>query len=166
MKIIINYLYYDLGKSDNNPTICISSNKIPDEWKIAFATPVLKPKAPKSSLDSYRPISVITPITKVFEMIIEKQIRTYIEAKNMLNDAQFGFRKRWSCELAIDNIVVSWKISHDLKKFIIALFLDLSKAFDTVQNQLIIEKLVFYNFSNNSIELIKNYLSNRFNIVK
>lgn len=40
--------------------LCISKNRIPDQWKIAYVTPVLKPKAPKSSLDSYRPISVIT----------------------------------------------------------------------------------------------------------
>ena len=106
--------------------LCISTNVIPDEWKVSFVTPVLKPKSPKSSLDSYRPISVITPIAKVFEMIIEQQIRTYLEANSMLHDAQFGFRKGRSCELAINTIVDSWKFSLDLKKLIIALFLDLS----------------------------------------
>ena len=90
-------------------------------------------------------------------MIIEQQIRTYLESNGMLHDAQFGFRKGRSCELAINTIVDSWKFSLDLKKLIIALFLDLSKDFDTVDHKLLLEELAYYNFSSNSISLIKNY---------
>ena len=58
-------------------------------------------------------------------MIIEQQIRTYLEANGMLHDAQFGFRKGRSCEFIVD----SWKVFLDLKKLIIGLFLDFFKAF-------------------------------------
>ena len=55
--------------------LCISTNQIPSEWNVAYVTPVLKPKSLKSSLDSYRPISVITPIAKIFERLLDTQIR-------------------------------------------------------------------------------------------
>ena len=146
--------------------LCISTNQIPSEWKVAYVTPVLKPKSLKSSLDSYRPISVITPIAKIFERLLDTQIRDYLESNFLLHDNQFGFRKSRSCELALNTIISSVKHSLDDKDNVVAVLLDLSKAFDTVDHVLMLHKLHLFGFSPSSIALIKDYLSNRFNITK
>ena len=91
--------------------LCIKSGKIPDEWKISFVNPKPKPKTYKASIENYRPISVISPIAKLFEMCIDTQIRDYFES-NLLHDNQFGFRKNRSCELALNTILNSWRLSY------------------------------------------------------
>ena len=120
--------------------LCIKSGKIPDEWKISFVTPIPKPKTNKALIENYRPISVISPIAKLFEMCIDTQIRDYFESNNLLHDNQFGFRKNRSCELALNTILNSWRQHLDNHLNLIAAFLDLSKAFGTVDHQLLIRK--------------------------
>ena len=109
--------------------LCISTNQIPSEWKVAYVTPVLKPKSLKSSLDSYRPISVITPIAKIFERLLDTQIRDYLESNLLLHDNQFGFRKSRSCELALNTIISSVKHSLDDKDNVFAVLFDLIHYF-------------------------------------
>jgi hypothetical protein len=139
----------------------LAFSKIPDEWKIAFITPIYKNKGSKADLDNYRPISVIPPIAKVFETLIADQIYKYFENQNILSDCQFGFRKNSSCELALNTMIQEWRDSLDIEKHVIALFLDLSKAFDTINHMLLIRKLEHYNFSIEAVNLIKDYLKNR-----
>jgi hypothetical protein len=80
-----------------------------------------------------------------------------------LSDSQLGFR---SCELALNSIFNSWKLSLDIKHNVITILIDFFKAFDTVDHSLLLKKLFFYNFSRKSTSLIKSYLSNRFTITK
>ena len=89
------------------------------------------------------------------------KIYEYLEFNNLLHSSQFGFRKSRSCELALNSMVEEWRTSLDSKKEVISMFLDLSKAFDTVDHQLLIHKLKFYNFKSPLIKLIENYLTNR-----
>ena len=93
-------------------------------------------------------------------------MRDYLESNSLLHDSQFGFRKFRSCELALNTIVSSVKHSLDNKDNVIVVLLDLSKAFDTVDHVLMLHKLAFYGFSPESVALVKDYLSNRFNITK
>lgn len=145
---------------------CIELSSVPDEWKITYVTPVPKPKGSKSNPNNYRPIAVASPIAKCFESLISSQIKNYFELNNLFSDTQFGFRENKSCELALNTMIDNWKFNLDSKKYVIGLFLDLSKAFDTVKHCLLLKKLSYYNFSSNTIKLIDNYLSNRYNIVK
>jgi retron-type reverse transcriptase len=93
-------------------------------------------------------------------------MRLYFESNKILTEEQAGFRTKRSCELIVNRIVDAWQLSLDAKENIIAIFLDLSKAFDTVNHSLLLEKLYYYNFSSNAINLIKHYLSNRFMLTK
>ena len=93
--------------------VCLDSDCVPNEWKISFITPIYKGKGSKSTLDNYRPISVLPPIDKVFESIIGEQIREFFESNDMLNDIQFGFRRFRSFELALNTMIDSWKLSLD-----------------------------------------------------
>ena len=84
----------------------------------------------------------------------------------MIHDSQFGFRSFRSCELALNSMVNNWKSELDKKNNVIAILLDLSKAFDTIDHSLLLKKLYYYNFSNESIQLLKSYLSDRYAITK
>ena len=141
--------------------LIIKTHTFPDEWKCAHISPIYKGKGSKSSLDNYRPISIIPPIAKLFESLIATKIYDYLENNNLIHSSQFGFRKSRSCELALNSMVEDWKKSLDSKKEVITMFLDLSKAFDTVDHQLLIHKLKFFKFKSSLIKLIENYLTDR-----
>ena len=141
--------------------LIIQTHTFPDEWKCAHITPIYKGKGSKSSIDNYRPISILPPIAKLFESMMATKIYEYLEFNNLLHSSQFGLRKSRSCELALNSMVEEWRTSLDSKKEVISMFLDLSKAFDTVDHQLLIHKLKFYNFKSPLIKLIENYLTNR-----
>ena len=141
--------------------ICIQKSEIPDEWKTSHITPIYKGSGPKSELNSYRPISVVSPIAKVFETLIAKRITYYFESNKILHDSQYGFRKGKSCEIALNTMLDQWREKIDKGSLVASIFLDLSKAFDTVDHNLLIKKLELYNFCNKTIKLVANYLSNR-----
>jgi hypothetical protein len=145
---------------------CLIHKKIPDDWKIAYLTPIYKGKGSKSELTNYRPISSLPEIAKKFESLVATRITNYMEENNLLSNCQFGFRKGLSCELALNTLISNIREKVDKKHFVIPVFLDLSKAFDTINHQLLLIKLKFYNFDDSTIALIENYLSNRTMIVK
>jgi hypothetical protein len=140
---------------------CIEHATIPDEWKLAHVTPIFKGKGSKSLIDNYRPISVLSPVSKVFETLIASQMKNYLENNNLLSDNQFGFRPRRSCELALNTMIEDWRQALDLKDHLVAVFLDLSKAFDTVDHLLLLKKLSYYDFDVTVISLLTSYLKNR-----
>ena len=140
---------------------CIVTNTIPDDWKTAYITAIFKGKGNKSSLENYRPISILSPISKVFEAILGQKIRSYMKNNHLLNDDQNGFREGRSCHLALNTLVDYVKCNLDNKQHVIAIFLDLSKAFDTIDHEILLLKLEKYGFSKSALELMKNYLSNR-----
>ena len=142
---------------------CISSGTIPDEWKIAIVTPVHKGrgKGSKSNIDSYRPISVIMPLAKLFESFIVNSITAHFEKFELFHPNQFGFRKHMSCELALNSIIENWRFSLNKNEDVVSIFLDLRKAFDSIDHDLLLAKLPYYGFSKQTINLLKNYLTDR-----
>ena len=144
--------------------VCIANTDFPDEWKVSYITPIYKGKGSKSSLENYRPISIISPVAKVFESILGSKIRFYLESNKILHQDQNGFREGRSCNLALHTLLDYCKLNLDQKKQVIAIFLDLSKAFDTVDHDLLLLKLKKYGFSERSISLLKSYLMNRYGL--
>ena len=124
--------------------LCLNLNAIPDEWKISHVTPIFKGKGNKSSLENYRPISIISPLSKVFESVLGAKMRSYFGSKNILHQDQNGFREGRSCHLALNTIIDFAKKNLEKKNHVISVFLDLSKAFDTIDHDLLLQKLEKY----------------------
>ena len=80
---------------------CLNENLFPDEWKCAIVTTIFKGKGSRSDVNNYRGISVLSPISKLFEKCIASQIFDYFESNNLFFIGQHGFRKNFSCETAL-----------------------------------------------------------------
>ena len=88
------------------------------------------------------PITVLSPISKVFEALVAAQIKFYFERLNSLGDSQNGLREKRSCESALNTMVDYWIKSHDFGESVFAVFIDISKAFDIVNHELLLINFV------------------------
>ena len=140
---------------------CIKNNFIPLEWKLAHLTPNYKGKGSKSDINNYRPLSVLSPIAKLYESLLAIRITHYFEENNLFNKSQFGFRKGLSCELALNTFVETIRENMNKKEHTVSIMLDLSKAFDTINHEILLAKLNKYKFSDSALKTIKNYLNDR-----
>ena len=110
---------------------------------------------------NYRPISILPAISKIFEKALFKQIYTHFEKNNLFYEGQYGFREKHSTELAaIETIEHIYDTLNRKKEIPIALFMDLSKAFDTLDHNILIWKLKQYGICKNALILIQSYLEN------
>ena len=133
--------------------------------KKAIVTPIFKKGQPNDPTN-YRPISVTSALAKLLEMVLCSQIREYLKCNHTLNDTQFGFRKHFSTTDALLYTTETIRTHVDKGKYVSGLFLDLSKAFDSISHPILIDKLGSIGFSNNASGLIQNYLTNRIQRVK
>lgn len=140
--------------------ISLVNNLFPDCLKISKVVPIYK-KNDINDPSNHRPISVIPSIAKIYELVLKLQITNHFESKNLFSSSQYGFRNKLSTTLAIDKLTNYIYEGFEQKQFICSKFLDLTKAFDCVSHQILINKLQFYGFSIDSIRLIESYLSNR-----
>ena len=146
---------------------CIETQQIPLEWKEAVVTPLIKKKKLSLfDLNNYRGISVLPPIAKIFEKILATQITIYLNMNKMLFSGQHGFRAAHSCETALHELLSDINSIREKHLIALLLFIDFRKAFDLVDSNLLIKKLFHYGFDNNALQLIKNYFSDRKQVVK
>ncbi|XP_050303664.1 uncharacterized protein LOC126741310 [Anthonomus grandis grandis] len=128
--------------------------------KIALVKPVFKKDNPSEPKD-YRPISLLPNINKVFEKIIYTRLETYLEKHQILTELQNGFRKGRSTVRAIYQALQKIIKSMNDRKATMAIFLDLSKAFDSVDHSILLKKLEAYGIRGVALKLLESYLSNR-----
>ena len=140
--------------------ICLQCGVFPDALKIAIVKPIYK-AGDQSSFNNYRPISILPYISKILEKIIHLRIMTYVLDANILHAKQFGFQKNKSTYMPL--LLLQEKITKSMENgnLVCGIYLDLKKAFDTVDHSLLIGKLERYGFVGTSLNLIKSYLTNR-----
>lgn len=138
----------------------VTQGIFPDFFKIARVTPIFKANSPENPTN-YRPISILSPISKVYESIIYKRLTNFLNSCNILTKCQFGFRKNHSTALATAELNENMLKNLDDKVYTCGIFLDLSKAFDSVSHNIIIHKLEYYGIRGNTLKLLTNYLTNR-----
>lgn len=161
LKKIIYNIVYPLTYCIN---MCLSQGFFPLDLKMSRVVPIYK-KGDKDSPASYRPVSIVPAIGKVFETIMYLQLSSYFEKNNLINETQFGFRRGKSTSDAIEYLTkVILQVFED-RGFAQITFCDLSKAFDCVNHDTLVKKLEFYGVGGNSIQLLKYYLENRSQIV-
>ena len=138
----------------------ITTGIFPDSFKISKITPLFK-KGDVSMLSNYRPISLLPTISKIFERILYNQLYDYFNSNNLLAEEQYGFRTNHSTEYAAVKLVDNVSKEMELGNTPTALYIDLSKAFDTLSFDILLYKLNHYGIKDNAFKLLKNYLTNR-----
>ena len=114
----------------------------PTEWKKANVSAIWKAKGSKSDPTNYRPISVLPVLARLFEKIVARKLSEYCYGNNAIPDEQFGFRTKSSCETALIAATDKWLEEVDEGKVVGALLIDMSKAFDAVPHQRLLEDLL------------------------
>ena len=145
--------------------LCFLNGIFPDDLKIATVTPIFK-AGDKTNPGNYRPISVISTISKIIEKCIYKRLMAFINNLNILSETQFGFRTKHSTEHALLNFVDFATSELEQGNNVLGIYLDIKKAFDSVNYIILFKKLDKYGIRGKPLELIKSYLSNRCQRVK
>ena len=141
-------------------TASINTGIFPNEWKESMVSPVYKSGA-RNDPSNYRPISVIPVIAKIFERIVYDQLYEYLNNYNLLTTCQSGFRSLHSTLTALLEVTNSWSVNIDNGLINGVVFIDLKKAFDTIDHNIILKKLRNYGVDLNSLKWFESYLTNR-----
>ena len=129
-------------------------------WKTAYVFPLLKGDD-CTLLNNYRPISKLSILAKVLERLVNDQVKDYLSQNNILSLFQSGFRKQLSTATAAIKVINDMLEAMDAKKYSDALFIDLSKASDTVDHSILRQRLSTIGMSHRAVGWFSNYLSNR-----
>lgn len=162
LKTINNKICSPLANIFNN---CLDKEIWPDALKTAEVIPLHKANE-KHLQNNYRPISLISNLAKIFEKLIHKRFTDFFNKHNIISNRQYGFRKNMGTKNALEQITNLLYNNLDKSDPTAIAFLDLAKAFDTVDHQILLDKLYRYGIRGKAYNIIKSYLSNRQQRVK
>ena len=133
---------------------------VPSKLKIAKVIPLYKTKDP-ALFSNYRPILLLPFFSKILERLMYNRLYNFLTEHNILSMNQFGFRKNYSTFLALMDLVDSISKNIDEGNYSIGIFLDLSKAFDTINHTILLDKLCRYGIRGVTLNWFKHYLNDR-----
>ena len=140
--------------------LCFETGEFPTLIKMAKVTPIHKKESKLVHLN-YRPISLLSVFSKIYEKCIYSRIYHYLIQNNLIYSKQFGFRASYSTNHAIISLTEYIRSKLDAGEYVCGVFVDLEKAFDTVHHDILCDKLKAYGLRGNINNLIKSYLSDR-----
>ena len=162
LKLISNEIAIPLSSIINKS---LAEGIVPKCMKTAKVIPIFKAKD-NQQFTNYRPISLLPSISKVLEKTMHKRLYNFLNSKKILYGSQYGFRKKHSTNQAITELTSKIIDAFDKKKYTIGIFLDLSKAFDTIDHSILTNKLQFYGIRGIALEWFKSYLNDRKQLVE
>ena len=150
-------LSYILAKLFN---ISLKEPCFPDCWKVSSVVPVFKNVGERSTAKNYRPVSLLSVVSKVFEKLVNNRIVDHLEKCGLFSDFQYGFRSSRSTAdlLTVVSDRIAWAFNRSGATRAVAL--DISKAFDRVWHAVLLHKLKCYGISGQIFGLISSFLSN------
>ena len=143
--------------------LCIEGSTFPSKAKIATILPFFK-KNDRSNKSNYRPVSILSSISKIFERVIKDQLTKFVD--KLLSPYVSAYRTHYSCQHVLIRLLEEWRENIDKGKQVGAILMDLSKAFDCIPHDLLIAKLNAYGINPKSCKLVYSYLKGRRQCVK
>lgn len=143
----------------------LDSGKFPSRLKTSTVTPIQKVSNTNKSWE-FRPINTLPCLEKILETVVCNQLKEYLEKNNLIMPYQSGFRTNHSCESALQLTVTKWKKSLDQGNYIVAVFLDLKRAFETINRDILLYKLQALGIHGVVYDWFRDYLKDRKQITK
>ena len=140
--------------------LCLDKCYFPKIFKQAKIIPLFK-SGTTSDPSNYRPISILSVLSKPLEQHIYKCLTSHLNKYDLIHPNQSGFREFHSCHTALTKLIDRWLVNVNKRQFTGVLFVDFAKAFDVIDHKLLLKKLAVYKLSPNTLELISSFLSNR-----
>ena len=140
--------------------LSIINGVVPNELKVAKVVPIYK-SDDRRLINNYRPVSVLPCYSKIHEKLMYNRIYNFIHKHSLLNEYQFGFRQKRSTNQALIVLLDKTTAALDKGDIVLGVFLDFSKAFDTVGHQMLLNKMYKYGIRGIAFKWMESYLSNR-----
>lgn len=160
-----NFLYQILTSLGDHILFLINnileSNYYPESLKKSRLTPLYKGKGEVSDVKNYRPITIVPTISKLVESVMSESIMKHLQSNQILSNCQHAYRTSRSTISATQTFLRCVTQCLERKKKVAGIFLDLSKAFDSVNHELLLEKLKVYGVRGRSLELLGSFLDHR-----
>ena len=157
IKMVVNEICYPLKIIINQS---LSTGTVPNDMKIAKVVPIYKKDSPQQ-FGNYRPVSVLPTFSKILERIVHDRCYDFMVKHDVLYQKQYGFRNNHTTYMAVLDFVKDVSKASDNNKLTLGVFMDLSKAFDTIDHNILLDKLYHYGFRGISHAWFSDYLSNR-----
>lgn len=157
VKDCVDFIAYPLNKIINQS---LKSGKFPDKLKFSIIKPIFK-KGEKNKAENYRPLSILPSFSKIFESVVNKQLKSYLNINSLLSESQHGFRTGYSTSSALTSLLKEIYWALDGSKSAVSVSCDLSKAFDCIDHNIMVQKLKNYGILESELEWFKTYLFKR-----
>ena len=159
---ILNTVLVDISKILTDIfNVSLKTGKFLKRLKTVKVVPVFKNKGSPLDVNNYRPISLLSNIDKIFEKLVHSRLTSFLNDNNILFNKQFGFRSKHSTTHILISLTEQIREALDKGKFSCGVFIDLQKAFDTVDHEILLQKLKHYGIRGTANNWFRSYLSNR-----
>jgi exonuclease III len=138
----------------------LTEGLVPERWKLSTVVPIQKISR-ADNVSDFRPINMLPIVEKALEQIVLVQMREFVEKSECLSWRQSGFREKHSTETAIQLVIADWMEAIDERKVIGVIFLDLKRAFETIDRDRMLKKLECLGFGGTVLEWLRSYLYGR-----
>ena len=158
LKLIKSNICYPLKEIIN---LSFARGIYPNKLKIAKVNPIYKGKGELCEFSSYRPISLLSNINKIFEKLVYSRVYSFLNLHKCIYELQFGFRSNHSTNHALIRLTENIREALDKGHYTCGIFIDLQKAFDTVDHQILLKKMEHYGIRGKANEWFRSYLTDR-----